>query len=287
MKEYIDLNTRLRAASKSEFEKDFFKLMNNSVFGKTMENIRNRVDIQLVSSESKATKLTAKPNFSHHTIFDENLVAIHMRKIKLYFNKPIYLGMSILDLSKTKMYEFHYGYMKHRYGPKAKLLFTDTDSLAYEIQPEDFYKDITPDVKKLFGTSNYPANHPSGIPTGMNKKVPGLFKDEAGGKQIAEFVGLRAKLYSYRMYEGSEEKKCKGVKKCAVKKKIAFEDHKRCLFSQEPVIRSMNVIRSHGHEIYTEELNKIALDSKDDKRVILDDKINTHAYGHYETSETS
>ena len=121
-----------------------------------------------------------------------------MKKTKLYFNKPVYLGMSILDLSKSLMYDFHYNYIKTKYGDKAKLLFTDTDSLAYEIKTKDFYKDINPDIKKWFDTSDYPANHPSWIKTGLNNKVLGMFKDEAGGKQIVKFVGLRAKLYSYK-----------------------------------------------------------------------------------------
>ena len=280
MESYIAKNTKLRAKAKSEFEKDFFMLMNNSVFGKTMENIRNRVDVQLVTSEAKATKLTAKPNYDRLTIFEKNLIAVHMRKIKLYFNKPIYLGMSILDISKTKMYDFHYGYIKPKYGGKAKHLFTDTDSLAYEIQTKDFYRDITPNVKKLFDTSNYPADHPSKIPIGKNKKVPGMFKDEAGGKVIAEFVGLRAKLYSYRMHSGSEEKRAKGIKKPVIEKKITFDDYKRCLFSEEPQTRTMRVIRSYKHEVYTEEVNKVALDSQDDKRIILEDKIYTHAHGY-------
>ena len=284
MKEYIDLNIDLRKNAKSEFEKDFFKLMNNMVFGKTMENIKNRVNVQLVNSHEKATKLSSKPNYDRCTIFDENLVAIHMKKIKLYFNKPIYLGMSILDISKTKMYDFHYNYIKAKYGDKAKLCMTDTDSLMYEIQTEDFYKDITPDVDRLFDTSNYPKDHPSGIQSDVNKKVPGMFKDEAGGKIIAKFVGLRAKLYSFKMHAtGKEEKRCKGVKKPTVKNKITFEDYKECNFSGKKQRRTMNVIRSYGHEIYTEKVNKIALSADDDKRIILEDKINTHSYGHYST----
>ncbi|XP_020608918.1 uncharacterized protein LOC110047502 [Orbicella faveolata] len=212
LKPYIDLNTNLRAKATNDFEKDFFKLMNNSVFGKTMENIRNRVDVRLVTTESQAKKLICKPNYQHHTIFSENLVAVHMKKTRIYLNKPVYLGMSILDLSKTLMYDFHYNYIKPKYGENAKLLFTDTDSLAYEIVTDDFYRDISGDVKEKFDTSNYPKNHPSGIETGVNKKVIGMFKDEAGGKQIVEFVGLRAKLYSYRLDEEDEVKKCKGVK---------------------------------------------------------------------------
>ena len=122
-----------------------------------------------------------------------------MMKTKLYFNKPVYLGMSILDLSKSLMYDFHYNYTKTKYRDKAKLLFTNTDSLAYEITTNYFYKDINPDIEKRFDTSYYPTNHPSGIKTGFNSKVLGMFKDEAGGKQIVEFVGVRAKLYSYKM----------------------------------------------------------------------------------------
>ncbi|KAG1651860.1 hypothetical protein GQR58_026696 [Nymphon striatum] len=284
LKKYIDLNTNLRSKATNDFEKDFFKLMNNSVFGKTMENIRNRVDIQLVNNEKKARKLAAKPNFKHCNIFDENLIAMHMKKTKLVFNKPVYLGLCILDLSKTLMYDFHYNYIKKKYGEKAKLLFTDTDSLAYEIETEDFYKDISNDVSKIFDTSNFPKDHPSGIETGVNKKVVGMFKDEAGGKIIDQFVGLRAKLYSYKMFEGVEEKKCKGIKRSVVKKNIDFEDYKRCLFDQKDQNRKMNVIRSYGHNLYTEEVNKIALSANDDKRVILDDGIHTLAYGHYKLS---
>ena len=136
-------------------------------------------------------------------------------------SKPIYLGMSNLDISKTKMYDFHYNYIKPKYNDRAKLLYGDTDSLMYEILTEDFYKDITPDVKELFDTSNYPQEHSSGIPTGLNKKVIGMFKDEAGGKQIRKIVGLRSKLYSIKM-DNKEEKKCKGVKKMCSQKANYF-----------------------------------------------------------------
>ena len=118
--------------------------MNNSVFGKTLENIRNRVDIRLISSDKVAQKLAAKPNFDRCTIFDENLIAVHMKKTRLYFRKPVYLGMSILDLRKSLMYGFHYNYLKTKYGDNAKLFFTDTDSLAYKIKTKDFYEDINP-----------------------------------------------------------------------------------------------------------------------------------------------
>ncbi len=131
------------------------------------------------------------------------------------------------------MYDFHYNYIKKNYGPKSKLLFTDTDSLCYKIQTKEFYKDISgdKDISRLFDMSNYPKDHPSKIPTGMNKKVIGMFKDEASGKIIWGFVGLRVKLYAYKMLDGKEEKKCKGIRKPVIKKDISFEDYESCLFT--------------------------------------------------------
>ena len=209
--QYIDFSTKVRAEATSEFEKDLYKLMNNSVYGKKLENIRNRVDIRL---RKRARKLIAKPNFDRCTIFHENLVAIHMIKTEIVFNKPVYSGAAILDLSKIVMYNFHYNYIKPEYGDNARVLFTDTDSLMYEIKTDDFYMGISDDVKDRFDTSNYPPNHPSGIPSGFNTKVVGVMKDEI----MEEFVGLRAKLYSFKMYEGEETKKCKELKSLSLRK---------------------------------------------------------------------
>ena len=225
MESYIRKNTELRKCAANSFEKDFFKLMNNSVFGKTIENIRKRQNIVLLDDRAKALKLSSRPNFDRATIFDPNLVAIHMKKTEVYFNKPIYVGQAILDLSKTLMYDFHYNYIQEKF-PKANLLFTDTDSLMYKIRTDDFYNDIAHDIKDKFDTSDYPPDHKSGILTGVNKKVIGMFKDEVAGKQITHFVGLRPKLYSFKIEEcrgvlgGSipPVKKCKGIKKNVVKK---------------------------------------------------------------------
>ena len=169
-----------------------------------MENIRNRVDVRLITEEKELEKLARKPNFDRINIFTEDLVAVHMKNTTIKLNKPIYLRMSILDISKTLMYKSHYEYIKPKYGDLARLLFTDTDSLCYEIKTNDFYKDISNGVPKWFDTSNYSENHPSGILTGANKKVIGIMKDEAAGKQITEFVGLRSKLYAYNIqkYDG-------------------------------------------------------------------------------------
>ncbi|XP_073235132.1 uncharacterized protein [Porites lutea] len=177
MEPYIRKNTELRKCAKNSFEKDFFKLMNNSVFGKTIENIRKRQNIILIDDRVKAAKLSSKPNFDRATIFDKNLIAVHMKRTEVYFNKPVYVGQAILDLSKTLMFNFHYKYIKEKYKDKAELLFTDTDSLMYQIKTDDFYKDIYNDVYYRFDTSDYPSNHPSGIPTGYNKKVIGFVKN--------------------------------------------------------------------------------------------------------------
>ena len=179
MKEYIDFNTKLRTAATNDFEKDFYKLMNNSVFGKTMENIRKYRNIKLVTNQEAYLKLVMKPNFKSGVRFGENLMGCEMGKIKVVMNKPVYLGQVILDLGKIVMYEFHYDYMAPKYGKKLYLCYMDTDSLIYNIKMEDFYKDIAEDVPARFDTSGYNPDRP--LPVGLNKKVIGLMKDELGG----------------------------------------------------------------------------------------------------------
>ena len=278
MKPYIDKNTILRMKAKAGFEKDFFKLMNNAVFGKTIENLRKRQSVKIVDNRKDAIKEIKKPNFERAVIFDKKLVALHMGKTEIYFNKPVYIGQAILDLSKTLMFDFHYNYIKPKYGEKAELLFTDTDSLMYEIQTEDFYKDITPDVEAKFDTSDYPEKgHKSDIPVGKNKKVIGMFKDEVAGNQITHFIGLRPKLYSFKVEDGKTEKKCKGIKKSVILKGIKFEDYYNCLFTGEKQMRTMRIIQSKNHDLYSKEVNKIALSCGDNKRIVLDDKIHTLA----------
>ena len=277
MEPYIRKNTDLRKLATSSFEKDFFKLMNNSVFGKPIENIRKRQNVVIVDNRKLANKLSSKPNFERVTIFDENLIACHMKKTEVYFNKPIFVGQAILDISKTLMFDFHYNYIKNKYGDKAELLFTDTDSLMYLIQTEDFYQDINKDIKKKFDTSDYTENHPSGIKTGVNKKVIGKFKDEPAGKQITHFVGLRPKLYTFKVEEKGETRKAKGIKKNVIKKSLSFEDYKKCFFTEEEVMKEMNIIRSQNHEIFSMAVNKVALSANDYKRLICENKIDTLA----------
>ena len=192
--------------------------MNNSVFGKTMENIRKHRDIKLVTTDKKRSKLVSEPNYHTINYISEDLSIIEMNKTKVKMNKPIYLGLSILEISKLLMYEFWYDYMKPKYGNNVKLCYMDTDSFIMDIKTEDFYKDIANDVEKRFDTSNYEVNRP--LATGKNKKVIGLMKDELGGKIITEFVTLRPKIYSYLTDDCKEDEKAKGTKKCVIKRMI-------------------------------------------------------------------
>ena len=180
MEPYIRMNTELRKNAKSDFEKNFYKLMNNTVFGKTMENLRNRVDIKIVrSSETdKMRKLVASSLYSRHVLFSNDLVGIDMRKSKLPLDKPVYTGMTILDNSKILMYDFFYNELKKEYGPRCELLYTDTDSLLLEVETEDFYEDMKSN-KNLYDTSDFPKEHP--LYSDANKKVIGKMKDECNG----------------------------------------------------------------------------------------------------------
>ena len=278
LKQYIDFNTQKRTHAKNSFEKDFFKLMNNSVFGKTMENIRKRVDARLVTSKEKLLKLASKPTYVSSKIFNENLVAVHKIKETLTLNRPAYVGMCILDLSKILMYDFHYNYIKSKYGDKAKLLFTDTDSLTYEIETKDVYRDFWND-KDRFDNSDYPENSPYFNKT--NKKVIGKFKDEAAGVPVVEFVGLRSKMYSYIKENQKGGKAAKGIKKNVIKKNITHENFKDTLFNNEQMHHKMKTIRSKNHKLGSYEINKVSLSCFDDKRYIHNNGITSYAYGHY------
>ena len=277
LKQYIDFNTEKRKNAKNDFEKDFFKLMNNSVFGKTMENLRKRVDVRLVTDENKLLKLVSKPTYVSSKIFNENLVAVHKIKETLTLNRPAYIGMCILDLSKTLMYDFHYNYIKDKYRDKARLLFTDTDSLTYEIESKDVYKNFWKD-KDRFDNSDYPQESPYFDKT--NKKVIGKFKDEAAGIPIIEFIGLRSKMYSYIKDNNKGGKTAKGIKKNVIKSNIKHEDYKDTLLNNKEMYHKMKTIRSDKHELGSYEINKVSLSCFDDKRYIHEDGKTSYAYGH-------
>ena len=193
-------------------------------------------------------------------------------------NKPIYLGLSILEISKILMYEFWYDYMKPKYNDHVRLCYMDTDSFIMNIKTNDFYNDIANDVENRFDTSNYEVNRP--LPTGKNKKIIGLMKDELGGKIITEFVTLRPKTYSFLTDDGKEDKKAKGTKKCVIKKMIKFNDYKKCLLNGEVMLKPQQRFISKKHDVYTENINKIALSNNDDKRIVLSNKITSYPYGY-------
>ena len=227
---YINFNTKLRKKAKNDFEKDFFKLMNNAVFGKTMENIRKHKDIKLLTNK-KNLRNVMKPNFKSGALFGEILMGCEMGKIKVVVIKPVYLGQAILDLSKIVMYEFHYDYMKPKYGENLKLCYMDTDSLVYHIKTDDFYEDIAKDVKTRFDTSGYNKEDARPLPIGLNMKVIGFMKDELGGKIMTEFIESRP-----------------------VKKMLDFDDYKKCLFNpckSKSIYRLQLMFRNRKHEVHT------------------------------------
>lgn len=314
LKQYIDLNTRLRQGAKNDFGKNLFKLMNNAVFGKTMENIRKHSNVKLITKwdgRYGAEALISRPEFKSSTILSDNLVIIEMDKTEAYFNKPIYVGMCILDLAKTTIYDFHFNYMKNNFAD-CEVLYTDTDSLIYEIRHTDVYKVMKKDCHQYFDTSDYPKDNIYNIPS-VNKKVLGMMKDENNGRIMTHFIGLRSKMYSTKVLHTPEEidkeriklkrmnmenavferalsnlgvtKKIKGIKKSVIANKINFEDYLNCLetFSEKSVLQ--NLIRSRNHELCTIKQNKIGLSPHDDKRMISTTTYSTLPWGHYSIME--
>ena len=243
-----------------------------------MENITKHRDIKLVTTDRKRRKLVSEPNYHTINLISEDLSIIEMKKTKVKMNKPIYLGLSILEISKILMYEFWYDYMKPKYNDNVRLCCMDTNSFVMHIKTNDFYKDIASDVENMFDTSNYEVNRP--LPTGKNKKIIGLMKDELGGKIITEFVTLRPKAYSFLTDDVKEDKKAKGTKKCVIKKMIKFNDYKKCLSNDEVMLKPQQRFISKKHDVYTENINKIALSNNDDKRVVSSNKITSYPYGY-------
>ena len=285
LKRYIDFNTNNRKNAKNAFEKDFFKLMNNSVYGKTLQNVRKQADVKLETNRERLLKLAAKPTYAGSNIINENLVAVRMKKPVILLNKPIYVGMCILDLSKYLMYNFHYNFIKKKYGDRAKLLFTDTDSLCYQIFTDDVYEDFD-QHRDEFDNSDYSKSSKYYFDT--NKKVIGKMKDEAAGNIITSFVGLKSKMYSYLVETPDDiknNKKAKGITKSVTKKQLTHAHYLACLYNTTISKHKINAIRSNNHQLSTYEINKTSLSCYDDKRYILDDGISSLAYGHYKITE--
>jgi hypothetical protein len=270
----------MRAVAKNTFEKNFFKLVNNSIYGKTMQNVRKRVDVKLVTTEVDLIKVVASPSFQSQRIMTGDTVAVKRMKEVLTLNKLCYVGMCVLELSKVLMYDFHYNLIKTRYGNGAKLLFTDTDSLMYEIKTENVYDDFMEIMKEdeAFDNSDYPKDSPYYFD--KNKKVTGKFKDEAAVVTIVEFVGLRSKMYSYVKENGKGGMTAKGVKKYVIKNKLTHDDFKNVIRDRKQLRHNMNTIRSVKHQLGTHEMRKVTLSCFDDKRHLTEDGITSYAYGH-------
>ena len=293
LKSYIDLNTRLRAATTSDFLKDFFKLMNNAVFGKTMENIRNRVNIELIMDKKIFKKRVAKPTFKRGQTIRDDLHAVQCYTSSVTLNRPIYCGFSILDISKVLMYSFHYHHMKVQYpGDHLKLLFTDTDSLAYAVKTENIYKDMDEHAIEKYDFSDYPFEHL--LYSTLNKKSIGYFKDELNSVPLEEFVGLRPKCYSMK-YSGTvknniyqqkqvEKTTAAGVKRCVKENHLRHQHFVDCVKSLKTISITQNNIVSKKHTLYTVNQTKIGLSAQDTKRYILNDGIRTLAHGHWRIS---
>jgi hypothetical protein len=270
MKPWIEFNTKNRQKSKSDFEKDLWKLMNNACFGKTMENVRDHVEFELVSTSKKYLKLTSKETWKIDHRINENLVGVELVKEEVLLNKPIAVGVSICELAKHHMYSFFYKHLKPYYGERVKMLYTDTDSFVLEVRTDDVYEDWKSDkLKAHFDWTD--------------SKVLGLFKDELDGNYMTEFIALKPKLYSFKTEE-KEKVVAKGVPKAVAKKEIFFNSFKQTLEEQKVLTVNTNSLRSQNHRMYVLKQEKLALTNFDNKRWYID-AVNSYAYGHYKTQD--
>lgn len=294
LKPFVDFCTEQRKQAKSENEKALFKLFVNSVFGKTMENIMKRQNIKFAYDEKSLQKMMKLPSHQanqHPQYINESLWAVSMNKKEVLLNVPIYVGFTILELSKRHMYEFHYDYIKSKFGNRAKLLFTDTDSLCYHITMTneatdndiDFYDVIKDDCDKYFDTSEYPEDHK--LYSKKNAKVVGLFKDEAKGRHIIEFIGLRSKMYSEQFDDIDDDGKDYKGRAKGIKEKVSHSIYRKVLDEEKQEYSTLRSIRSQMHQLYTVEMNKVGLSSYDNKRYYRDN-VESYAYGHYKISQS-
>lgn len=287
LKDFIDKCATERKNAKTEFEKDFWKLIPNSNYGKTLEDVRRRVDIRLVNSEEQLKKLVNKPTLKSvpTKVNDNGLMMVDMAKTAITLDKPIHVGIAVLNLSKLLMYNFWYKVLKAKYGDKIRLVYTDTDSFIFVVETEDFYKDLGEDKElgSYFDFSSYPEGHP--LYSTANKKKLGFFKDETNGDPVAEVVAVRAKMYSVLTKSGIQKNTGKGIKKCILKK-TGHDKYKKCLqHESDPknfVQReTMTFIRSNTHNVTTETTVKQTLTPYDDKKYVLRDGNHQLSYGHW------
>ena len=278
LKPWIDFNTEKRKEATSDFSKDMYKLMNNAVYGKSMQNVRNQIDFELVDTPERYQKCVNNPNFKYRHIINENLIGVEKAKSVVKLNKPIYVGMCILDLSKQHMYSFYYDILKKKYQDNVRLIYTDTDSFVIHTKTEDIYDDFN-DITHLMDFSGYDVEHKCYDTT--NKKKLGCFKDETDGKIITNFIALKPKSYCFRIHnEEKEEKKSKGIPKQKVKKEITYNHYNDTLEHNNCDTIKFNSIRSKAHQIYSIQQTKKSLSNYDNKRHWIDN-YNSVPYGYY------
>ena len=276
---YIKLNTKLRKQAKNDFEKDLFKLMNNSVFGKSIQDNRKHLNVILAMNEKQAENAIRKPTFEQFNIIDENKAIIKMKKPSIKLDKPIFIGFTVLELSKHLMYDYKYNLFQKYYGDKIQLCYTDTDSFIFEIQSNTFIEELKNVFGEIMDFSNFKTDHP--YFDNKNMKKIGLLKSETGEKTIHELVAIKSKLYS--VLYGEDQKKCtaKGLQKSVLKKFINHNHYLNVIENNSAYITKMKRIQSKNHQLQTIKLNKMIFTAFDDKRYILDDGLNTLPFGHY------
>ncbi|XP_054281419.1 uncharacterized protein LOC128999086 [Macrosteles quadrilineatus] len=301
MEKYIEFNSKLRSEATNKFSKDFFKLLNNATFGKSLQNNRRHMDVRVVTTKEALEKYARQPRFVDRTIIREGdkdgIVLVYLRKDVILLDKPLFVGSVTLDLSKLKMYWFWYDVLSTLFQPPKytiTLIYTDTDSLVAWIKgPDNVYEVLKIIADEHLDLSNLPHDHP--LRSDKNKQVAGKFKDETAGKVLYEHVGLKSKMYCQRYSslstppnkDTSEVKKAKGIKNSFVEKVMRFEHYKDALFNKTQYTADFNLIRSKSFQLTSQHVSKRSLSFHDDKRYILDDGYSTLAHGHFRIKQLS
>ena len=261
--------------------------MNNAVLGKMIENVRKRLEIKLIVTEQRTKKLLSEPNYKSRTTFSDHLIAIEMRKRRIYMDKPIIMGQAILDKSKGLMYHFYYDYLKPKYKENIKLMYMDTDNFLLEIETCALFDDIKDDIKEWFDTSGYDKNmvltDEYAKIAGVNKKIIGRMKDELGKGYMTEFAAFTPKVDGSKRTRLdnslTEHKRAKGIKKMVTKKSLCFDMYTQCLFQDKTFNCIQHQIKSSPMSVDTIEINKIVLKNYDNKKLLSFNGITTYPYG--------
>jgi hypothetical protein len=277
LKPFIDLNTELRQKADNKFDQNFYKLIINSFFGKSIEQKRKHKDIRIALTEAQIRKWLKQPHYNTFNIIDENKVVVEMRKSSVYLNKPIYLGMTCLELSKLHMYQLYYDLFQKIYGKNLSLLFMDTDSFCFLIKTNDIFEDFKK-YSDILDLSEYPEDHFSELFSDKNKKVLGMLKDEMKGSIISELVGIKSKMYSLS-YEHKNKMTGKGIQRAVLEKFFSHDDYKNCILKNDLFFAQNRRIESKDHQLRTIEQTKLVLKPFDDKRYYISN-IDSLAYGH-------